>query len=467
MRYQGPFAYIIMLGASLILSTERPKAYYGVAEFDVVFKGRASGGTLLLVHTRNRNARYIRILTSPGESSESVAHRLSDAVNAQHSIGPESPEFLAERRLWVGGYQASASGSILRLPGAPDDYILAGTESGLGIPNPPLSLSCSYDEENDKVMLRWINPPTGYDFILAKCFWTDLDHVRTERVIGTSTSFTIGRKKVPLNVEDMDFRVFGFRENIPSNAAAIHASAHCQKELYGIPFTQGIAPNWTLWSTAAKVDEAAFEEGKRYTDLPVYYNPAKVLHTKPYYQIIKAPPKGVVHGVYRKFLGLMPGHTYRLTACLTTLDMDSVKGDWALSFHATATPNGKDLSTEQLAGLTALPDGQRGPEVGRIAFYGPANTTTGDFALVFSGKDAPGGFESSHITLPPGVDTITVWVRFNCSDPNGKVGFSGVKLEDLTAIKNPKSPAEIIAEENAAEVELLKWIEKASSESQP
>jgi hypothetical protein len=67
--------------------------------------------------------------------------------------------------------------------------------------------------------------------------------------------------------------------------------------------------------------------------------------------------------------------------------------------------------------------------------------------------------------LPAGLDTITVWVRFSCSDPNGKVGFSGVKLEDLTEIKNPKSPAEVIAEENAVEIDLLKWIERASRES--
>jgi len=142
--------------------------------------------------------------------------------------------------------------------------------------------------------------------------------------------------------------------------------------------------------------------------------------------------------------------------------MDSVKGDWSFSLNAAPSPNGKDLSAEQLAGLAALPDGRRGSEAGHIAFFGPGSTTKRDFALVFSGKDAPGGFQSPHITLPAGVDTITVWLRFSCSDPNGKVGFSGVRLEDLTAIKNPKSPAEIIAEENAAEIELLQWIEKAS-----
>lgn len=71
--------------------------------------------------------------------------------------------------------------------------------------------------------------------------------------------------------------------------------------------------------------------------------------------------------------------------------MDSSKGDWSLSLHAAPTPSGNDLSAEQLAGLAPLPDGGRGPEGRRIAFYGPGSTTKRDFALVFSGKDARAG----------------------------------------------------------------------------
>ena len=457
----------IVLAYGAVLGAADRQGYPGVPQLELPFKGTASGGSLVLATTLHNNARYVSITTSGGESAESIAQSLADTINGLHAaINLEHRLRFHPDRLWIGGYQARASGPNLVLPGAAEDYMLAGTERGLGIPKPPLSLSCSYDQENDKVMLRWINPPGGYDFIIVHCYWTNRLNLFSDRALGTSTTFTADRKNVPLDVNDLDVSLTAFRDNIPSNAAAIHVTGngHCQGETYGIPFTCGIAPNWTAWTTSGKTDITAVEQEEKYDDLSVF-NPVRGFLTKPYYQVIKVPPNGVLHGVYRKFLGLTPGHTYRLTACLSTLDMDSAKGDWSLSLHAAPTTSGKDLSVEQLAGLGALPDGRRGPEVGRIAFYGPGNTTRGDSALVFSGKDAPGGFQSSHITLPAGVDTITLWVRFSCSDPNGKVGFSGVKLEDLTEIKNPKSPAEVIAEENAAEIDLLKWIERASRES--
>jgi hypothetical protein len=349
------------------------------------------------------------------------------------------------------------------------DYALAGTETGLGIPKPPVSLSCSYDAEKDEVVLRWTNPAGGYELIWINIDWTSFEHELIRRVPGTSTSFIIDRKKIPVDVNDMDLRVIGFRNNIPSNVAVIHVSGHSQEELYGIPYTNGIAPNWTAWSSAAETDRDVFEQAEKYPNMQGGYNAALGLLTKPFYQVIKAPRGGGAHGIYRKFLGLTPGHTYRLTACLTTLDMDSVKGNWSVSLCAApGAPDGKDLTVQQLAGSAPLPDRRSGLEAGRIASYGPGNTTRGAYELVFSGENGGSPEQtSSNITLPAGVDTITVWVRFRCSDPTGKVGFSGVKLEDISAISNPKSPEQIMQEENEHEMRLMKWIERNLREESP
>jgi hypothetical protein len=429
-----------------------------VAEYELTFKGVASGGTLALAKTRNRNQSYIVIETSFGELAESVASRLADAINASHAAYRRKR--CKEHILWVGGYQAIASEGTLILGSGIDAYTLAGTETGLGIPRPPLFLTCSYDEMYDKILIQWVNPEEVYDFILVQCYWTDFDHHFSKRVGGSSTSFVIDRKQIPVNIDDFNVLVIGFRNNIPSNAGSIHLRGHCQEETYGIPFAEGVAPNWTSWSTAAKVDKTAFEQGDKYTDLPLY-NSAKALLTKPFFQVIKAPSKCASHGVYRKFLGLTTGHTYRLTACLTTLEMDSVNEDWSLSLCAAHNgPDGKDLTAQQLAGLAPLPDGRSGLQAGRIASYSRSNTTKGDFSIVFS--DANDGSQSSHITLPPGADTITVWLRFSCSNPEGKIGFSGVKLEDITANPNPKSMEQIREQEFKEETNLIKWMERAS-----
>jgi hypothetical protein len=428
----------------------------------------------------------VSINTFAGEAPESVVNRLaravvySDAIFRRASRNPNAEAMVARM----------AQGSMLSIIGSNRNYFLAGTETGLGIPKPPLSLSTSYDGSARTIDVKWINPPdaVGYDSVYIRWRYRRMPPDTPlsgggDVVHGRLTAYTI---KIPVEVKELDLDVWlrGFRHEmppdelranniplltnaIPSDIAAIHVSSdgYGQEETYGIPFFTGVAPNWTAWSTTANTDKAAFEQGERYAGVR-RYEPVKALLTNPYYQAIKAPPQGGEHGVYRKFLGLTPGHTYRLTACLSTLEMDSIKGDWSFSLHAAPNgPDGRDLTGQQMAGLAPLPDGRGGPQAGRVAVRGPDNTTKGAFELVFSGDKGAGDPQSSHITLPAGVDTLTVWVRFRCSDPKGKVGFSGVKLEDISAIENPKSPAQIRDEETAEEIRLLKWVEKASREA--
>lgn len=429
-----------------------PKVYSGsrIATINIPFKNSASGGRLILADTLNRNARFVYIDTFSGEPAETVVDRLARAIADSNSLFEYDRVINIDRD---SAKKSMARGSTLRLTGTLGDYCLSGTEKGLCIPYPPVSLSCSYNEPNDSFILYWINPPGGYDSIMVILNWRDFDWRNKYIIPGMLTSYTIDRKKVPVDIGDLDIWLIGFRDNIPSNATAIHISGHCLEEIYGIPFSDGIAPNWTAWSTSAQSDRAAFEQGEKYTNL-LFYNPVKVLLTKPFYQVINAPSLGGVHGVYRKFLGLMPGHTYRLAACISTLEMDSINGDWSLSLCATHNgPDGMDLTIQQLAGLTPLPDGSRAPEAGRIGFYNQDNTTKGEYEIMLSGYN-------SHIRLPAGVDTITVWIRFTCSDPKGKIGFSGVKLDDISADDNAKSSQRVIQDEFSEEASFLEKKER-------
>jgi hypothetical protein len=232
--------------------------------WDLRFQGQASGGVLILCKNGNRYVNYVPIETFPGESGESVAQRLADTITAHHSRQTQHVGY-DPHWLWVGKGQVIASGAALRLPLGWTRYILAGTEPGLGIPKPPRCLSSSYSDEEDNVVLRWQNPADDeYDFILVYGRWTEYDHRLDRRLTGTSTSFIIDRKKIQVDLDDMDFLVLGFRDMIPSNAAAIHVSCggHCQEETYGIPFSGGIAPNWMVWGSAGQIDKAVFEQGE-------------------------------------------------------------------------------------------------------------------------------------------------------------------------------------------------------------
>jgi len=142
-----------------------------------------------------------------------------------------------------------------------------------------------------------------------------------------------------------------------------------------------------------------------------------------------------VAGVKRKFLGLAPGHTYRISARLSTLELDSAKENWSFSLYAAYNaPGGADLAVEQLGGLAELPDGNKGGAAGRIALYEPGLTTNGTWEERSTGKEWR-GLVAPDITLPRGVDTMTVWVRHRGVDSTG-VGIDWVKIEDLSVLPN-------------------------------
>jgi hypothetical protein len=242
---------------------------------------------------------------------------------------------------------------------------------------------------------------------------------------------------------------------------------YCQEEVYGIPFAAGIAPNWQAWGTAEKLQNSAFEQGMRYGEI-LSNKPFRTLLTLPYYQIINSPDKGDTHGIYRKFLGLRPGHTYRLTACVSTLEMNSMKEDWSFSIHAAPTQG--DLTAQQMAGRDPLPYPGSPSKDWMMAYYDPNQTTLGfDFAITNYTRIRKDVLNSSqsmpedanqvvvpNITLPSDVNEITVWTRFQCDDPAGKVGFSGLRLEDITSMENVMSPGEMIKLEYQREQEFLK-----------
>jgi hypothetical protein len=68
-----------LAAAALIVEGSRPCA--AQITNTIPFAGQASGGTLMLCDTLNRNSRCAILETAPGESAESVARRLAQLIN--------------------------------------------------------------------------------------------------------------------------------------------------------------------------------------------------------------------------------------------------------------------------------------------------------------------------------------------------------------------------------------------------
>lgn len=417
------FWVILLFPVSSGFSQE--KAVLSTAE--ITLKGSAEGGILTLVQIPHHNSRYVSISTQHGESSESVAVRLAATINNSNPFE------------WGGTFEVIAKDGSFTLLGRPWSYSFAGTETGLGIPEPPTSLSAKYDEENNSIILNWQNPASGFDGIVIAKYGFPFTTYRMingseEKYVHQDEKYIRQRRDKRTNYDY--FCIIGIRNGVPSGPAAIHLTGNAQEELFGIPFTNNISPNWTAWVKGGDKNAVRFEEAvkERFVDAKGQsYNPITHPDTKPFYQVIKITSPNVAAGIWRKFLGLIPGHTYRISARLNTLEMNSAQRDWAFSLHATYNgPDRSDLTVEQLSGLAALPDGTKGATAGRIALYEPRLTTNGTWEERSTGKNWR-GLVAPDITLPPGVDTITVWLRHSGSDSTG-VGIDWVKIEDLSVL---------------------------------
>lgn len=405
-----------------ILCSINIHAYAQYTYHNMVLSGQCNGGELSIAHIHSPDAKFLTIQTTSGESAESVVSRLADGI-----IVNDPFEWRVNTNLTDETFGIYAQGNELyNLPGLPmrGRFIFAGTETGLGIPDPPKHVSANYNATSNSITVFWGNPAIEYDSISVV-----LSGI-CKKLPGTTTSHEFDIDIYKLHLNGLYIKVVGYINDIPSNAGAIRLYEDRQKEAYNLPFTNSILPNWEAWSNGLTSDTMQLEQVLKddYRDKDRRLNPVESPRQKALYQEIRPTTDTAVCGVFRKFLGLTPGHTYRIGTRVNTLDLDTVSSDsWKLSVHAAYNAaTGENLSVDQLCGLAALPDGSSGEAAGRIAQYESGKTTNGEWEFIYS--DYPNEFkEIGNITLPDGIDTITVWLRHSGSGGN----MTGVGLDWL------------------------------------
>lgn len=377
---------------------------------DVTLTGTAKGGVVSLMDLSPIYAGFASVVTTQGESTEAVLNRLADEISRSDAFNwHRRPEIL--RRL------ITLTGNTLTLPDSGLRLCFTGTDKGFSIPKPVISVSGSYDTQKHQVSLSWINPPETYDAIQVGSL-TFPPHT-TNCVYACDPA---NGKWLASGI------VTGKRGESLSPPASVVITTNSQEELDTFPFYMGLAPNWSTWADSTDTEFVLCEQGiKSDVDIHVRGDP----WDKPLFQIVKTTKAGVQGGVWRRFLGLKPGHSYKIEVRLNTLDMDACTNEWAFSFHAAHdNQDGSGLTIRQMAGLDALPDGSQGLEAGRIAFYHPGETTKGKWVKRSTDKAGPGA-NIGNITLPDNVTSITVWLRHRGGNSTG-VGMDWIRIEDLT-----------------------------------
>jgi hypothetical protein len=409
MNRTSPAITLVLLAFLFGCGKQSSPSLHGLAAETVTLNGTAEGGVVSLMEVLTIQAGFVSVVTTQGESAEMVLNRLADEVC-------RSDQFNWRRPLQPRPAFLKASGNTLTLPSVGLRYCFSGTDMGFAIPKPVLSVSGCYDTEKNQVSLSWINPSEAYDVIRVGSL-TFPPHT-TNCVYACQPG---KRKWMSLAL------VMGMRGESLSPPASVDISTNSQEELDTFPFYMGIAPNWSSWSDSTNADAVKCEQAtKPDVDMRVRGDP----WDKPLYQVIRTTQAGVRGGVWRRFLGLKPGHTYKVEVRLNTLQMDASTNAWAFSFHAAYdNPDGTGLTTAQMAGTAALPYGAQGPTAGAVALFGPGATTFGIWVKRASDEPGP-GLEGKNITLPENVTSFTVWLRHSGVDSTG-VGMDWIKVEDV------------------------------------
>jgi hypothetical protein len=413
----------------------------------ITFTGEASGGTMMLCQSSRGMERCISVDTMPGEPAEQVISRLADAIEETNPFG----WLIVRNSKGPNRRSVTASGGTLILPGF-CGYTIAGTEIGLGIPQPPHSLTCNFHPDTNTISIRWINPsPDEYDSIVigfnrviqgahlsgkVESYDVNLIYEQSRNNDNDNDNelhkmlSQMGSPSYSLSdiTADLNIRVIGTRNGIHSNVVAIHLKNNIQEELCVIPFTSNIAPNWQPWVLDNNEGKIHFEQGvrKEYAKITELSDPVNAPETKPFYQIIKTGDKGGTGGVFRKFIGLTPGHTYRIKTRVAVLSEPNEK-NWSVSVHAAPNAaNKRNFTARQMADFDALP-------VPGAAIKLAADHTKGRFAEISTGHSIDGQ-EIKDITLPAGTDSIMIWVK--CVGPSGlSAAIDWISLEDLSSKK--------------------------------
>jgi hypothetical protein len=391
------------------------------------FKGEATGGTLIIGNTLTRNSYYLSIDTFSGQSSESVISQLAWEIAYTETLFEKS-----EHMSYEDVHNQLISNGMLELPGSIGTYYIAGTEKGLGIPSAPKSLTANYVKETDEIIVRWENSLSGYDNLVLLSKWDDYDSGDTVYIPGNLNEHRLKRSNIPYNINDLDIWVIGIKNGLPSSPGVITLCDHGTTiiELCGIPFTNGLAPNWETWNSP-DISEISFNEVIRCENMVWTHNkpyrPIEHHLQKPYEQRIKLPSSGGTIGIYRKFLGLKSNHIYKVSLSINTNEMEDIRNkDWTLTVHATHNDSlKKRLNENQFLGKEKLPNGATGKNAGKILEFHSNNTTQGKYVD-----------QGGQIILPEGADSIIVWLRFS-GNTSGEVSIDYIKLEDL-GISNKK-----------------------------
>jgi hypothetical protein len=382
-----------------------------IATSTLTISGKSSGGMLTVMRVPAWNCPYVIVTNMPGDSASTVIARLSKALSD-----------CAACSKYYGGMVYHTNNNLVLIGYG---WIFGGTDNGFNIPKAPTAFTASC--QSNILTLKW-NNEAEYDSI--ELF---IDGIRVATLPGSATQYTLDNHNTYHSLflsrlRDVTFSICVVKSGTPSNGSVLRLKNRTLEELLlNTPFLAGVAPGFEKWTDHKNHYLIDFEQGSLPEMMPA--TDVRWLEGKGFYQMLgcQGASRG---GVARRFIGLNPEHTYRVSARLNVLE--APKDNWTFSMHAAANPpGGARLSAEQVAGQSDLPNASKGSSAGQIVRLDSNHQARGQWEN-HSSSETSSDNVAKDITLPAGADSLTVWFRLEGST-SGKtsVGIDSVTIEDL------------------------------------
>lgn len=419
---------ILTVGLVNVLLGLPVQAEMRMATTRFALKGKSTGGVMILTKVPGAVANHAQFVVTnlPGDDSATVLERLVRSL-AAHGFVLDRPA--PEKRDWLvlpGGGSLWRDGKVLEAPA----WIAGGDDLGFNIPPAPLFLSATY--VSNQVILRWVNEVTYDSLWVCGGVW---ESIPIEVLPGNTEEFACDIVRlVPPNWPwpegtNVLIAVVGVKDGVPSTAAAIKLVDFTKQEpVVHVPFSRGVVPGFRFWSRTPTGAKVQCKQG--------------IIHSTPlgggteiwrlkYYQVFNANG-GFQAGLYRRWLGLKPGHTYRVSATLRSLG-SQVSGVSIGLFGAELPRGSADLTPAQMIGEEPLPGGKRGKAAGLLGWVS-AGVTNGNASMSETMQVGSNlsGTVGGEFTLSDRSDSIAVWVRVE-SQQAAEVGLilDSLVIEEL------------------------------------
>lgn len=283
------------------------------------------------------------------------------------------------------------------------------------------SLTVTSDLTSDTFILHWFQSHDFDDGLWGESegrSWKISSRSKTRSDENSDIQLYTRKRRTDVNFAESYVILASFKHSVHYDLSCVRLTGNIQDDLFNIPFTGGVAPNWQKW-IADDLKGVSLLEGRKEGVQPVLH--PETPDQKMFFQLIQSSNEGGCGGAVRDFVGLSSGHRYRIAIRLNTLSMDNSIPDWhaAVSIFQKNIDNLETISMQEFEQIQAHQT---------LVTFNNEHITKNNWIVFSTGTDAE---KMPDIVVNENLNCIRVLVSLTAQGVASGIGVDWISLEDL------------------------------------